>query len=191
MFEVLIPSFLIGFSGAAAPGPMTAYVLGAGTRRPLLRAAGLVAGHGVPELAMVAAIAYGVREIPHAHGIALIGSCVLILFGIQQFRQADGHLNAQEETKKPASFGLLSTIANPYWWIWWLTFGVGFLALHPLYVEFFVGHIAADMVWFGMLAVLVGKGMPLLGKHYKRVVQASGIAMALFGLAFIAALVSV
>ncbi|KUG21063.1 hypothetical protein ASZ90_009195 [hydrocarbon metagenome] len=47
------------------------------------------------------------------------------------------------------------------------------------------------MVWFGMLAVLVGKGMPLLGKHYKRVVQASGIAMALFGLAFIAALVSV
>ena len=57
MIEVLAASFLIGFSGAASPGPLTASVLGIGSRQPLRFVTGLVAGHGVPEAVMVAAIA--------------------------------------------------------------------------------------------------------------------------------------
>ncbi|MDD2474260.1 MAG: hypothetical protein PHR49_09780 [Methanoculleus sp.] len=79
MIDIIVASFLIGLSGAASPGPMTASVLGLGSRRPAPFVAGLVAGHGIPEAVMVAAIACGVRDVPYIDFIALLGSGVLML----------------------------------------------------------------------------------------------------------------
>ena len=185
MIEIVAASFLIGFSGAASPGPMTASVLGLGSRQPGRFVTGLVAGHGIPEAAMVAAIAFGVRDVPHIDLIALLGSGILIAFGIVQFLRAGERVIVKEETRAPVALGLACTLGNPYWWVWWLTFGVGFLALHPAFVEFYVGHIGADIVWLGLLAFAVARGANVLGPHYKKVVQASGLAMVLFGLYFI------
>jgi threonine/homoserine/homoserine lactone efflux protein len=190
VIEVLAASFLIGFSGAASPGPLTASVLGIGSRQPLRFVTGLVAGHGVPEAVMVAAIACGVRDVPHIDLVALLGSCVLIALGAMQFLRAGDTLVVSEETRMPVAFGLACTLGNPYWWVWWLTFGVGFLALHPSFVAFYIGHIGADIVWLGLLAVAVSRGANVLGRHYKKVVQASGLAMMLFGLYFILSVLS-
>jgi len=190
VIEVLAASFLIGFSGAASPGPLTASVLGIGSRQPLRFVTGLVAGHGVPEAVMVAAIACGVRDVPHIDLVALLGSCVLIALGAMQFLRAGDTLVVSEETRMPVAFGLACTLGNPYWWVWWLTFGVGFLALHPSFTAFYIGHICADIVWLGLLAVAVTRGANVLGRHYKKVVQASGLAMMLFGLYFILSVLS-
>jgi threonine/homoserine/homoserine lactone efflux protein len=190
VIEVLAASFLIGFSGAASPGPLTASVLGIGSRHPLRFVTGLVAGHGVPEAVMVAAIACGVRDVPHIDLVALLGSCVLIALGAMQFLRAGDTLVVSEETRMPVAFGLACTLGNPYWWVWWLTFGVGFLALHPSFTAFYLGHIGADIVWLGLLAVAVTRGANVLGRHYKKVVQASGLAMMLFGLYFILSVLS-
>jgi threonine/homoserine/homoserine lactone efflux protein len=190
VIEVLAASFLIGFSGAASPGPLTASVLGIGSRQPLRFVTGLVAGHGVPEAVMVAAIACGVRDVPHIDLVALLGSCVLIALGAMQFLRAGDTLVVSEETRMPVAFGLACTLGNPYWWVWWLTFGVGFLALHPSFTAFYIGHIGADIVWLGLLAVAVTRGANVLGRHYKKVVQASGLAMMLFGLYFILSVLS-
>jgi len=190
VIEVLTASFLIGFSGAASPGPLTASVLGIGSRHPLRFVTGLVAGHGVPEAVMVAAIACGVRDVPHIDLVALLGSCVLIALGAMQFLRAGDTLVVSEETRMPVAFGLACTLGNPYWWVWWLTFGVGFLALHPSFTAFYIGHIGADIVWLGLLAVAVTRGANVLGRHYKKVVQASGLAMMLFGLYFILSVLS-
>ena len=185
MIEIVAASFLIGFSGAASPGPMTASVLGLGARPAGRFVAGLIAGHGIPEAAMVAAIAFGVRDIPQINLVALLGSGVLIAFGAVQILQAGESVAVKEETRAPVVLGLACTLGNPYWWVWWLTFGVGFLALHPAFLEFYVGHIGADIVFLGLLAVAVSRGANVLGTHYKKVVQASGLAMILFGLYFI------
>ncbi|WP_292519951.1 LysE family transporter [Methanoculleus sp.] len=185
MIDIVAAAFLIGFSGAASPGPMTASVLGLGSRRPGPFIAGLVAGHGIPEAVMVAAIACGVRDVPYINLIALLGSGVLIALGIAQFLQAGEELVVKEETRAPVALGLACTLGNPYWWVWWLTFGVGFLALHPSFAAFYVGHIGADIVWLGLLGIAVSRGANVLGHHYKKVVQASGLAMVLFGLYFI------
>ena len=190
MIEVFAASFIIGFSGAASPGPLTASVLGIGSRQPLRFVTGLVAGHGVPEAVMVAGIACGVRDVPHIDLVALIGSCVLIALGAMQFLRAGDTLVVSEKTPMPVAFGLACTLGNPYWWVWWLTFGVGFLALHPSFVAFYIGHIGADIVWLGLLAVAVSRGANVLGRHYKKVVQASGLAMMLFGLYFILSVLS-
>jgi hypothetical protein len=47
------------------------------------------------------------------------------------------------------------------------------------------GHIGADIAWLGLLAFAVSRGANILGPHYKKVVQASGLAMIVFGLYFI------
>lgn len=185
VIEVIAASFLIGLSGAASPGPMTASVLGLGARRPGPFVAGLIAGHGIPEAAMVAAIALGVRDIPYINLVAISGSVVLVAFGIMQFLRADNAAAASEETRMPFAIGVVCTLGNPYWWVWWLTFGVGFLALHPSFAAFYVGHIGADIAWLGLLGIMVSRGANILGPHYKRVVQVSGIAMVLFGLYFV------
>ncbi|WP_342770584.1 MULTISPECIES: LysE family translocator [unclassified Methanoculleus] len=185
MIDIIVASFLIGLSGAASPGPMTASVLGLGSQRPAPFVAGLVAGHGIPEAVMVAAIACGVRDVPYIDFIALLGSGVLITLGIGQFLHAEEVAVVNEEARMPVAFGVACTLGNPYWWVWWLTFGVGFLALHPSFGAFYVGHIGADIAWLGLLALAVSRGANVLGPHYKRVVQASGIAMMLFGLYFI------
>ena len=190
MLDVVVASFLIGFSGAASPGPMTASVLGLGSRQPGRFVAGLVAGHGIPEAVMVAAIASGVRDVPYIDLIALLGSGVLIALGIGQFLHAGDAVVVNEETRTPVAFGVACTLGNPYWWVWWLTFGVGFLALHPSFAEFYIGHIGADIVWLGLLAFAVSRGANVLGPHYKKVVQASGLAMILFGLYFILTILS-
>jgi len=190
MLDIVVASFLIGFSGAASPGPMTASVLGLGSRQPGRFVAGLVAGHGIPEAVMVAAIASGVRDVPYIDLIALLGSGVLIALGIAQFLHAGDAVVVNEETRTPVAFGVACTLGNPYWWVWWLTFGVGFLALHPSFAEFYIGHIGADIVWLGLLAFAVSRGANVLGPHYKKVVQASGLAMILFGLYFILTILS-
>jgi threonine/homoserine/homoserine lactone efflux protein len=190
MIEIVVASFLIGFSGAASPGPMTASVLGLGSRQPGRFVAGLVAGHGIPEAVMVAAIAFGVRDVPYIDLIALLGSGVLIALGIAQFLHAGDAVVVSKETRTPVAFGVACTLGNPYWWVWWLTFGVGFLALHPSFAEFYIGHIGADIVWLGLLAFAVSRGANVLGPHYKKVVQASGLAMILFGLYFILTILS-
>ncbi|MDV2481684.1 lysine transporter LysE [Methanoculleus sp. Wushi-C6] len=185
MIEIVVASFLIGLSGAASPGPMTASVLGLGSRRPVPFVAGLVAGHGIPEIAMVAAIAYGVRDVPYIDLVALIGSGVLVALGAMQFFRAGETVTVSREATAPVALGVACTLGNPYWWVWWLTFGVGFLALHPSFGAFFIGHIGADIVWLGLLALAASRGANILGSHYKKVVQASGLAMIVFGLYFI------
>ena len=140
MIEVIAASFLIGLSGAASPGPMTASVLGLGTQRPGPFVAWLVAGHGTLEAIMVAAIAYAC-EISRIMQ-RVIGSvpCRVWYHAVPPRRWA---VDAGEETRAPLVIGVACTLGNPYWWVWWLTFSVGFLALHPSFTAFYIGHIGA------------------------------------------------
>jgi threonine/homoserine/homoserine lactone efflux protein len=190
MLEIFVASLLIGFSGAVAPGPLTAFILGTGKRRPFLSATALWAGHSVTELLVVGAIAFGFRSVPHLQIIAIIGAAVLIVFGVLQVRNASAIADKTPEDRMPFVFGVAATLSNPYWWIWWLTFGVGFLAVNPSFPEFYLGHISADLAWFALLSLLVAKGAHILGPRYKRVVQGSGIAMVIFGLYFMISLFS-
>ncbi len=188
MLDVLFASLVIGFSGAVAPGPMMAYVIGTAHERPLYAASLLVLGHGILEVLVVAAIAFGVQAVPFLEWIALAGSAVLVVFGIQQFRSTGEVRGSSPQGHRPFVFGVTATLSNPYWWVWWLTFGAGFLALNPEPIPFYIGHIGADLIWYIALSLIVARSVGLLGIHYAKVVKASGIAMMLFGLYFAASI---
>jgi len=56
--------------------------------------------------------------------------------------------------------GILTSIFNPYWTLWWATVGLGYITLslrrgYAGLASFFTGHILADLVWFGLVAAAV------------------------------------
>ena len=185
MMEVLLASFLVGLTGAVSPGPMSASILGMSHKKPLFSTLGLVAGHGMLEAFIIVGIILGLRSLPFQTGIALIGCATIVILGILQFMAEPGKQQAlAADARAPFVAGIVLTLSNPYWWIWWLTFGAGFLALQPAYAAFFVGHISADLAWFGILAFTASRGAAILGDRYRWVVKGSGIAMAAFGILF-------
>ena len=185
MIEVLVASFLVGLTGAVSPGPMSASILGMSHKRPLLSTVGLVAGHGIVEAFIIVGIIFGLRSLPFQTGIALIGCATIVILGVVQFMTEPERQAARAgDARAPFVAGIVLTLSNPYWWIWWLTFGAGFLALQPAYAAFFVGHISADLVWFGILAFTASRGAAILGEKYRWVVKGSGAAMAAFGVLF-------
>ena len=185
VIEVLLASFLVGLTGAVSPGPMSASILGMSHKRPLLSTAGLVAGHGIVEAAIIVGIIFGLSSLPYQTGIALLGCVTIVILGILQFMSEPERQEGREgAARAPFVAGIVLTLSNPYWWVWWLTFGAGFLALQPAYAAFFVGHISADLVWFGILAFTASRGAKFLGEKYRWVVKGSGIAMAAFGVFF-------
>jgi threonine/homoserine/homoserine lactone efflux protein len=203
VIEVLVASFLVGLTGAVSPGPMSASILGMSHKKPLLSTLGLVAGHGIVEAAIIVGIIFGLSSLPYQTGIALLGCVTIVILGVLQFMsepekaaaRAEREDSSESDLEQPAIrwgatarapfvAGIVLTLSNPYWWIWWLTFGAGFLALQPAYAAFFVGHISADLVWFGILAFMASRGAKILGEKYRWVVKGSGIAMAAFGVIF-------
>jgi threonine/homoserine/homoserine lactone efflux protein len=191
VIEVLLASFLVGLTGAVSPGPMSASILGMSHKKPLLSTLGLVAGHGIVEAAIIVGIIFGLRSLPCQKEIALLGCVTIVILGVMHFRSEPGKEKARAESARaPFATGIVLTLSNPYWWIWWLTFGAGFLALQPAYAAFFVGHISADLVWFGILAFTASRGAAILGDRYRWVVKGSGIAMAGFGVAFAISILS-
>jgi threonine/homoserine/homoserine lactone efflux protein len=185
VIEVLVASFLVGLTGAVSPGPMSASILGMSHKRPLLSTVGLVAGHGIVEAFIIVGIIFGLRSLPFQTGIALIGCATIVILGVVQFMTEPERQAARAgDARAPFVAGIVLTLSNPYWWIWWLTFGAGFLALQPAYAAFFVGHISADLVWFGILAFTASRGAAILGEKYRWVVKGSGAAMAAFGILF-------
>jgi len=185
VIEVLLASFAVGLTGAVSPGPMSASILGMSHKKPLLSTLGLVAGHGMLEAFIIVGIIYGLRSLPFQTGIALVGSAVIVVLGVMQFlAEPKPQADNEGDARAPFVKGIILTLSNPYWWIWWLTFGAGFLALQPAYAAFFVGHISADLVWFGILAFTASRGAAILGEKYRWVVKGSGIAMAAFGILF-------
>jgi threonine/homoserine/homoserine lactone efflux protein len=185
VIEVLLASFAVGLTGAVSPGPMSASILGMSHKKPLLSTLGLVAGHGLVEAAIIVGIIFGLRTLPYQTQIALLGCVTIVILGVLQFRsEPKKEVSRAEGAGAPFAAGIVLTLSNPYWWIWWLTFGAGFLALQPAYAAFFVGHISADLVWFGILAFMASRGAAILGEKYRWVVKGSGIAMAAFGIVF-------
>jgi len=191
VIEVFLASFLVGLTGAVSPGPMSASILGMSHKKPLLSTAGLVAGHGIVEAAIIIGIIFGLSSLPYQTEIALLGCVTIVILGVLQFMAEPEKKAARAEgAGAPFVAGIVLTLSNPYWWIWWLTFGAGFLALQPAYAAFFVGHISADLVWFGILAFTASRGAEILGEKYRWVVKGSGVAMAAFGIFFAFAILS-
>jgi len=192
----LVQVIVISCTGAMQPGPVTATAITMGARN---RYAGslMAVGHGVIEFPLMVVIILGLgkyfklAKVQVAIGLA--GGVFLILMGAQAFlslrAKADAEPRALEA--KPILAGIVLSVGNPYFLIWWATVGLA-LATQATkwgiwaFGLFALAHWSVDLVWLQILSWASFKGSVLLGPNGQRiVVVVCSAAMFLFGLFFI------
>lgn len=172
---VFFTSFMLAFSGAMMPGPLLTATISESTRRGILTGPLLILGHSLLELLMLAALLIGLAPFIKLDAvfvtIALSGAAILAWMAGSMFRALPSltiDWDADRNSSGPlVSTGILMSLSNPYWTIWWATIGLGYLAScralgAPGIAAFFVGHISGDFVWYTFISVLVAKGRRLL-----------------------------
>lgn len=168
-------SFVLALSGAMMPGPLLTTTISESVRRGPLTGPFLILGHAILELAMVVALLVGLapflaRSLVFA-AIALVGAGVLIWMAAGMFRGLPAlriDWDARASRSGPlVPTGIVVSVSNPYWVIWWATIGLGYLvsckALGPAGVAaFFLGHVSGDLAWYTLISLLVARGRRLL-----------------------------
>ena len=170
--SIFAGSFVIGFSGAIMPGPMLTVTIREAGRHGLWAGPLVVLGHGLLELALVVALLQGLDrwlQTPLFTGtVGLVGGLMLLVMALAMLRGLRGlrlQLEGDPGGRKGGAVlgGVVTSLSNPYWTLWWATVGMGYLTLTtgtgvPGTVAFFTGHILSDLVWFTLIATLIHCG---------------------------------
>lgn len=197
-------AFITGFSGAIMPGPLLVAVIEKTSRQGLRAVAGLMSGHALLELALVALLALGLHPLLARRrmraAIGLVGGAALLYMGVDMLRAAPGlTLQLRAGAAAPDSFARLMllgagiSLANPYFTGWWATVGAGQLAhMAPRtpreHLAFYLGHEAADYAWYGLVGVLlITSRRWLTDGVYRGLIVACGAALLLIGAQFLRA----
>ena len=97
-------------------------------------------------------------------------------------------------TMHPAATGVLLSLTNPYWVIWWATVGLTYLTLAlkngPIgAASFFTGHIMADLLWYSLISAIAAGGRRFMNQHiYKIVIIICGLFLAGLGCYFVSSI---
>jgi threonine/homoserine/homoserine lactone efflux protein len=195
--QMLALGFFIGLSGALAPGPTLIATINASVRGGWTMGPKVTLGHMLVELVMVILIIAGISTVMGEYStlIALIGGIALFIFGVLtlvESRTARIDIRAGESTvTRPFVAGVLTSISNPYFWIWWLSVGSSLLigaaegGIVPV-LGFIIGHWSADMAWLTVVSTGVHKGRFLLGeRQYRWTLGICGLFLIIFGLYYL------
>lgn len=182
LLTIFATSFLVALSGALMPGPLLTITIGESPRRGCATGPLLILGHGLLEMVLVAAVVLGLAPVLQAPPVfittAILGAGVLAWMAWGMFR-ALPHMTLRVPAAGHAAgrnlvvAGVLVSLANPYWSIWWVTIGMGYIT-HSLgqgawgLVFFFGGHILADLAWYSAISTMVSKGGRFIGDRAYR-----------------------
>jgi threonine/homoserine/homoserine lactone efflux protein len=206
-------SFLVALTGAMAPGPLLTYTIiksAKSRRRGYLMGVWIITGHALLEMAVVLALLLGfsfvLQNIFVVRGIGVVGGLILVTFGGAIVRDvvrgripihitAEGDAGAADVdaeksvVENPVLGGILISMANPYWWVWWATIGFAFMVQFdvtfnnwPALLAFFLGHEAGDLIWYVIVSTLAFFGLRRLNrKVYYGILSLCGLFMIGFG----------
>ncbi|MBN1917998.1 MAG: LysE family transporter [Verrucomicrobia bacterium] len=193
-------SLSVAFSGAAMPGPLLTGCINQTLRRGFWAGPLMIVGHSLLEMVLIAGLIIALRTVlDHvvAKGIiALAGGALLLYLGVGMARSSrtlrlalDKHTPAGR-LSSPVWQGIVLSLSNPYWTIWWATWGLwmidramgeGLLFAVSLPV-FYLGHILGDFVWYGAVGFMLVKGKRFLSdKAYRGIILGCGIFLIVFG----------
>lgn len=187
LFEILVllvSSFIIGFSGAIAPGPMLSVTVSEAVPNGAKTGLFVSLGHMISEILLLIIILAGAAWLISSDTsfivIGLLGGVILIIMGILNIRDSKNYKSLSENTStmgftvwyKMVFKGLVASLANPYLYIWWAVIGLGFLVsgykvLGVLGIVFFlIGHWLSDFTWFGLVSFVVSRFNRFINEVY-------------------------
>jgi len=178
------------------PGPVTATAITMGSRRKWAGVL-LAIGHGIVEFPLMILMMIGLGTIFKSDTaqivIGFIGGVVLLLMAIQAFisSRTSTYSQATNCSDKPILTGIVLSVSNPYFFIWWSTVGLA-LATEAkdfgiwAFAIFAIVHWLVDLIWVTALSWTSFKGSVLLGPRPLRIVlMICSAALFVFGLFFI------
>jgi threonine/homoserine/homoserine lactone efflux protein len=183
---IFITSFIIAFSGAMMPGPLLTVTISESAQRGGWAGPKLIAGHAVLEIALIAGILLGLAPLLQNETffiiVALAGGGIMLWMAWGMFSSLPTlELKTEATAKRQNNIylsGILMSLANPYWIIWWATIGLGYILSSMKYgyigiIIFFIGHILGDLVWYSGISFAVGKGRSLFTNKVYRILVGS------------------
>ena|GEM_PF-160186 len=172
---IFATSFFIALSGALMPGPLLTATISESSQRGFIAGPLLIVGHAILEVALVSALLLGLAPFLQMPVVfvttALAGSAILfwMAFGMLRTLPTLGLSWEVKQTKlnHPLVSGILLSLSNPYWIIWWASIGVGYIIYAEQFgvlgvVFFFAGHISADLAWYSFISAAVSGGRRFL-----------------------------
>ncbi|MCX6697621.1 MAG: LysE family transporter, partial [Methanoregula sp.] len=122
--QVFLLAFALGLTGALAPGltfvaTVNASISGGWTTEPKV-----MVGHMLAEPALFILIVFGLAAValPYTPVITVIGGLALVIFGtltISGSRNVSIQNTPSGIITNPYLTGLVTSLANPYFWLWW------------------------------------------------------------------------
>jgi len=208
-------SFLVALTGAMSPGPLLTYTIIKSvqtSKHGYLMGLWIIIGHAILELGIIILLLLGfsfiLKNIIVIRIVGIVGGLILVFFGLSIVRDVYlGNISAdflnppdmqnQEAAssisrglENPVIGGIVVSMSNPYWWVWWATIGLAFIIQFdisfrqwPKLVAFFLGHEAGDLIWYLIVSTLSFFGLRHLNKKaYYGILVFCAIFMIIFGI---------
>jgi threonine/homoserine/homoserine lactone efflux protein len=203
LFSIFFISLGVGLSGAIMPGPLLTVTINESYRKGFMAAPLLVAGHAVLEGTLIVLLVLGLDRVLGNDiffgVVGVAGGAFLFWMGLGMtldVRDRRLRLDLGEHSGKrigPFVAGLTTSLSNPYWFLWWATFGLSWLliSMHSGVAGvlfFYTGHIMADLLWYFLVAFLVVTGKRFFSDRvYNYVILGCGAFLVVLGGRFIGA----
>ncbi len=181
------------------PGPFLTITVSESSRRGTIAGPLLIIGHGILELTLIIALLSGMAPFLKSNTvfvtIAIAGGLILLWMAISMFRSLPTlSLNLKDKSTKPKNLilaGIIFSLANPYWTIWWATIGLGYIMSSVKLgiagiTTFFIGHILADLAWYSLISFSVARGKKIINDTiYKKLIGCCACFLVLFACYFL------
>jgi threonine/homoserine/homoserine lactone efflux protein len=185
----------ISISGIIIPGPLFAVTVAKGYEDK--KAGAFTAlGHGIIEFPLIILIYLGVINFFTSNYwktvAGLAGGIVLIYMGIQIFKKRKNLLlEGKDMPYNSLTAGAITTVSNPYFFIWWATIGTGLISCaikfgFIIFILFILVHWLCDFFFY--LSVSFGIfNLKNLGskKIYEIILIICSLILIFFGIFFI------
>ena len=201
MTLIFLSALAVAFSGAMMPGPLLTYTIRQALNSGPYSGFIIIVGHAVLEAILVILIFLGFDTILQSNSvqisIGIIGGLLLLYMGSDMiYNSFKKSIKIELDDKKTGArnmflSGIAISAANPYFLLWWAVIGLGFLlqayksfGIAGVFL-FYIGHILADFIWYGVISLIVGKTRKFIKeKVYRSIIAALGCILIFFGGSF-------
>ncbi|MFI5384170.1 MAG: LysE family transporter [Methanosarcina thermophila] len=202
ILKALLLGFSVGLTGALVPGPMLFATIETSLKKGWFTGPKVVFGHIIVEAVIYLMILSGAASLVDSgviSSIFLIGGLSLLVFGLLTIKDARATASSAQIsqgspgsklTSNPVLIGVVTSVSNPYFWIWWLTassalilkeYELGVISA----IAYMLGHWTADLSWFTIVSGSFSRGKNLLSqKVHRYILYTCGIFLAIFGFYF-------
>lgn len=200
LFFLYGSAFVVALSGAMMPGPLLAVTLGYSPRYGWTFGPLAIFGHAILELGLISVVFLGAGPILKSHGVqalvGLLGGAILVWMGwgmgslVRSSAKGEKGEKAAPASRGPVVLGIVSSVSNPYWTLWWATVGLAYLTVAaksgPAGIAFFfLGHISGDLAWYTLVSWTAARGMKVTGtRGYSLVLGLCALILFILGLWF-------